>query len=80
MPFADMLSYAGGLPPLDLQIQTEKGTIPVVIFDPHAVEQGWASWPFNFDPIWLRFCYIWETLRVDISRVVSEQGELKCQE
>ena len=24
--------------------------------DPHGVRNGWFLHPFNFDPIWLRFC------------------------
>lgn len=25
-------------------------------FDVGAIQQGWATWPFNFDPIWLKQC------------------------
>lgn len=27
-----------------------------VIFDRHGIRMGWASWPFNFDPVWLVSC------------------------
>ena len=27
-----------------------------VRLDPHGIAKGWASWPLNFDPIWLREC------------------------
>lgn len=29
-------------------------------FNPHGVARGWAAWPYNFDPIWLEECDIWE--------------------
>lgn len=25
-------------------------------FHPHAVIKGWFAWPFNLDPVWLKFC------------------------
>ena len=27
-----------------------------VSLDPHGVRNGWANWPFNFDPIWIESC------------------------
>jgi len=24
--------------------------------DKHGIKNGWFSWPFNFDPIWLKEC------------------------
>jgi hypothetical protein len=27
-----------------------------VSLDPHGVRNGWAMWPFNFDPIWITTC------------------------
>ena len=27
-----------------------------VVLDEDAFAEGWASWPFNFDPIWLKSC------------------------
>lgn len=27
-----------------------------VSLDPHGVRNGWAMWPFNFDPIWVESC------------------------
>jgi hypothetical protein len=29
---------------------------PLVRLNPHGVENGWAIWPLNFDPIWVDFC------------------------
>lgn len=25
-------------------------------FSIHGIAQGWATWPLNFDPVWLRAC------------------------
>ena len=27
-----------------------------VRLDPYGVENGWAMWPINFDPIWVEHC------------------------
>lgn len=29
---------------------------PYIRLDPHGVRNGWAHWPFNFDPIWVDHC------------------------
>ena len=28
--------------------------------NPHGVESGWASWPYNFDPVWVDECHGYE--------------------
>jgi hypothetical protein len=25
-------------------------------FEEHGVKNGWAMWPANFDPIWMKWC------------------------
>jgi hypothetical protein len=27
-----------------------------ISFEGNAPDEGWADWPFVFDPLWLRFC------------------------
>lgn len=27
-----------------------------VVFGEEGLKEGWASWPFNFDPLWLEEC------------------------
>lgn len=36
-----------------------------VSLNPHGVAQGWAMWPFNFDPIWVDRCntYVNKTVK-----------------
>lgn len=29
--------------------------------DKHGFEQGWANWPWNFDPVWIESCNGWES-------------------
>lgn len=29
---------------------------PVIELDPIGVKNGWAAWPINFDPTWIRSC------------------------
>jgi hypothetical protein len=50
---------AGGLPPIPLEITVNGTVIEVTTFDPHGIAKGWASWPFNYDPIWLQVCWLW---------------------
>lgn len=28
----------------------------IVKVNPHGLNNGWAYWPFNFDPIWIESC------------------------
>jgi len=28
--------------------------------NPHGVTNGWFCWPFNFDPVWLEDCELFE--------------------
>lgn len=30
--------------------------LPRVELDPHGVRNGWAFWPVDFDPVWVRSC------------------------
>ncbi len=29
---------------------------PIVDIDPHGIRNGWAAWPIDFDPVWIRSC------------------------
>lgn len=33
-----------------------RNKLAVVIGDEHGVKNGWFFHPFNFDPVWLRYC------------------------
>ena len=33
---------------------------PLVKFDDHGIRNGWASWPIDFDPVWIERC-VFET-------------------
>jgi len=28
----------------------------LIVLDPHGVKNGWADWPFDFDPVWVQKC------------------------
>lgn len=44
---------------------TIKGpTCKVPTFDPHGIKNGWAYWPYNFDPVWLLNCDRFEDIKV----------------
>ena len=32
------------------------GDEDAVKLNPHGVKNGWASWPFDFDPVWVEEC------------------------
>lgn len=37
---------------------------PAVKLNPHGVKNGWATWPFDFDPTWVDSCEF-ETAKKD---------------
>lgn len=46
---------AGGTPTETFLHATALKTIRVKL-NPHGVKNGWAAWPYNFDPIWVDEC------------------------
>lgn len=32
--------------------------LPVIETNPHGVENGWCTYPVNFDPIWINYCMV----------------------
>lgn len=46
----------GGNPVITLKDGTEE---PVISGDPNGIRNGWFAWPFNFDPVWLKTCYLY---------------------
>lgn len=49
-PIGGLLTILGGV---DI---SEQVSYPKVMLNPHGVRMGWASWPFNFDPVWVESC------------------------
>lgn len=45
-----------GTIPLNISIKIEKVqyTIPFIEIDLHGLKNGWANWPLEFDPIWIK--------------------------
>jgi hypothetical protein len=39
-----------------LTTQTENGEADAIKLDPQGVKNGWANWPFDFDPVWVEKC------------------------
>lgn len=40
-------------------VLTDKATgksEPLIELDPHGLKKGWANWPLDFDPIWVKSC------------------------
>lgn len=50
-----LLSIFGGSRPNTGACQSQIGSVRVK-FNRHGIENGWACWPFNFDPVWLEEC------------------------
>ncbi len=41
--------------------ETDEKTEELAIeFDNYGIKSGWAMWPINFDPIWLRQCKFYQ--------------------
>ena len=41
---------------LGFKDKTTQETTHIVELNPHGVKNGWASWPLDFDPIWVEKC------------------------
>ena len=41
------------------QLKTDQVNVQ---FNPHGIKNGWCNWPFNFDPIWVESCNLYEVL------------------
>ena len=41
---------------LGFKDRTTQETTHIVELNPHGVKNGWASWPLDFDPIWVEKC------------------------
>ena len=48
----DLLESTIALGMAEMKINQE----PVVTLNPHGVKNGWASWPLDFDPVWVDTC------------------------
>ena len=59
LPYAKIATIIGGFEPIIPTIELNGEAIPVVQFNEHGIRKGWASWPYNFDPIWIQFCIFW---------------------
>jgi len=51
--FGLMMAMSGGKAP---GLRHDK-----VQFSRQGIEGGWAAWPFNFDPVWLEKCELYES-------------------
>jgi hypothetical protein len=49
-PLGSVLSIMGG------QDFSSRIYEPSITVNSHGVRNGWCSWPFNFDPIWVESC------------------------
>lgn len=34
----------------------------IIDIDPHGIKKGWANYPFNFDPIWIKSCKFYRAI------------------
>ncbi len=50
-----ILASVGRVPPIQKDIPNAPK------FNPHGIKNGWANWPYNFDPTWLEECNIFES-------------------
>jgi hypothetical protein len=55
-PEAMIISIYGGGDPIVPTFEVDGVMFPVVVIDPHGIRNGWAMWPYNFDPTWIKMC------------------------
>jgi len=73
LDFASIVSIIGGVPPFISEYKINESSGKAIIMDPYGISKGWAGWPFNFDPIWLRFCIFWAADHVN--KLLDESPE-----
>lgn len=37
-------------------VNDEEKRVPIIEIDEYGKKQGWANWPLDFDPIWVKKC------------------------
>jgi len=65
LPFDQALEVISQNMPLTVAVVIEGEVLPAVLFNTAAVEKGYASWPYNFDPVWAEFCIVWQIERMN---------------
>lgn len=50
----------GGIEGVRDALTPAPGKPAAVTLNPHGVRMGWAYWPVNFDPIWVRSCALYQ--------------------
>ncbi len=68
-PLLGIMSMMGGARKLSAP-RIEGGSAPK--FNQHGIDNGWANWPFNFDPIWLEECNLFKE-NADEKRQLNHQ-------
>jgi hypothetical protein len=53
--FQVAILYIGG-GSITLENKETKEKSPLIELDSHGVKKGWAMWPVNFDPVWVKNC------------------------
>lgn len=56
-PLSEIISLYGKRIANNIPIDRKKFGIEI---DNHGFHSGWANWPFNFDPIWINKCKMFE--------------------
>ena len=51
-----VLSLEMGLAVGKFQLTNKETGEPLVNIDEYGVRSGWASWPIDFDPVWVKSC------------------------
>jgi hypothetical protein len=50
-----MLAIFAGVGRTDPQVSAAVAELNIDI-NPHGFRKGWANWPWNFDPVWIKNC------------------------
>ena len=60
-PMTDLLTILGGRMTYKYSVVLAK--VMGVKGSSHGITNGWFNWPFNFDPVWLESCNMFEELK-----------------
>jgi hypothetical protein len=70
-PMANILAIFAGVGRVDPIVSNAAKEINVVL-NSHGVQNGWANWPWNYDPIWVENCDGFESVNPQEKKLKSE--------
>lgn len=59
-PLANVLAIFASVHRCPPQVDADTAISMGITISEHGLRNGWANWPWNFDPIWIKTCNCYE--------------------